>query len=236
MSTNSSSSAEHVLDNPVWWSLQGEHSSVALTAGAAARYPRDMTPFIAVEHPGVESSACTSIVSEEEEVFFLGVAPRFGSDWEVRQEYPVHQYVVERSPFESALGAHLAPLGPDDIPKLCELASRAYPYFFRSRTALLGPYYAVERHGEFVAMGGERMRVQNYREISAVCSLPGRIACGFGIRVFDRLLRSICEAGDKAFFHCVEGNDDVIEMVHRAGGRIRNTIPMWRVCYRPGRS
>ena len=38
----------HPLDNPAWHALTGTHAAVALGAGLARHYPRDMAPFSAI--------------------------------------------------------------------------------------------------------------------------------------------------------------------------------------------
>ena len=54
------------------------------------------------------------------------------------------------------------------------LTTLAFPSFFRSRTCEMGSYYGVRScTGELLAMGGERLQLDGYSEISALCSLIG---------------------------------------------------------------
>ena len=60
------------------------------------------------------------------------------------------------------------------------LTTLAFPSFFRSRTCEMGSYYGVRScTGELLAMGGERLQLDGYSEISALCTHPSFRGQGF---------------------------------------------------------
>lgn len=222
--------AGHILDNPVWSTLTTSHTGFALRQGEAARFPPDIAPFVAV---GAATPAALAdarrLVPVGEVVFFLGVAPAFDDSWRVHAKSEVHQLVspqqVDFTPFE-----HEAPgvLGAADREDMLKLAAEVYPYFFRTRTADLGTYMGVRRNGQLVAVGGERMRVPGFQEVSTVCVRPEHARSGFGGLITLALARRAAARGDRTFAHCVAGNAPVFGLGNKLGGTARAVLSMWR--------
>ncbi|WP_425273990.1 GNAT family N-acetyltransferase [Paraburkholderia lacunae] len=75
-------------------------------------------------------------------------------------------------------------LAPSDSPEMLDLAQRAKPGPFGKRTHEMGHYIGIRNGGRLIAMAGERMSIDGYVEISAVCvdeewrgrGLAGRLA------------------------------------------------------------
>jgi hypothetical protein len=66
----------------------------------------------------------------------------------------------------------IVPLSAANAPEMVALTDLAFPGFFRSRTCEMGSYHGVRANGVLVAMGGERLRLEGYPEISGVCTHP----------------------------------------------------------------
>ena len=221
--------AAHPLDNPVFATLATSHVAVARVSGGARRFPADIAPFVAVEHPSVPLADVRPLVEIDERVYFVGHAPRFDDDWEPCSHDEVHQF---RLRLDLAALAAAAPdplvveLGESDLPDMLALAAKVYPFFFRSRTATLGTYFGVRQAGQLVAMGGERMRIPGHQEISTVCTLPEHARAGYASRIIMALARHAALRGDQIFAHCVRGNDAIFALQHKLGEAPRAIIPM----------
>jgi len=61
--------------------------------------------------------------------------------------------------------------------EMVALTNLAFPGFFRKRTCEMGSYYGVRSDGELIAMGGERLVLDGYSEISGVCTSRQRSRC-----------------------------------------------------------
>ena len=55
---------------------------------------------------------------------------------------------------------------------MADLAAHTNPAPFLSRTVELGDYYGIRRDGQLIAMAGERLHLDGWTEISAVCTAP----------------------------------------------------------------
>lgn len=228
-------SPAHPLDNPVFATLATSHVAVARVSGGARRFPADIAPFVAVEHPSVSLADVRPLVEVEERVYFVGPVPRFDDDWKLCSHDEVHQF---RPRLDLSALATTEPdplvveLGESDLPDMLALAAKVYPFFFRSRTATLGTYFGVRQQGQLVAMGGERMRIPGHQEISTVCTLPELARSGYASRIIMTLVRHAALRGEQIFAHCVRGNDAIFALQQKLGEAARAIIPMTGVVRR----
>ena len=82
------------------------------------------------------------------------------------------------------------------------LTTLAFPSFFRSRTCEMGSYYGVRScTGELLAMGGERLQLDGYSEISALCTHPSFRGQGFAVRLIWHLVRNHRRDGLVSWLH-----------------------------------
>ncbi|NVB40113.1 GNAT family N-acetyltransferase [Pseudenhygromyxa sp. WMMC2535] len=225
------------LDNPVWWSLEGAHASVAERAGEVARYPSSYAPFIAVADADADASGARELVAVGETVFFLGEIPRLDpSHWQRVGDFEVMQFTGEGRSAAVSADAQMVELGAADRADMLGLAEAVYPFFFRAHTADLGRYLGYRCADELVAMGGERMRLTGFQEVSTLCIKPEHARSGIAFRLFHQLVASIWARGRGVFAHCVRGNDAVARFTERAlgelGGGLRATLPMAKVVRR----
>lgn len=222
------------LDNPVWWSLHHEHASVAERAGEVARYPVSYTPFIAVETSDADTEGARELVAVDEVVYFLGEIPRLDPKyWTTVQEFEVQQFAGTECDVPVRGHSNIRELTESDKPAMLALAREVYPFFFRADTASLGRYLGYWQDGALVAMGGERMRVPGYQELSTLCIRPQFARSGISFSLFHHLVVSTLRGGRGVFMHCVRGNDPVLRFAERAlkklGGTLRAELPMIKV-------
>ncbi|WP_374700494.1 GNAT family N-acetyltransferase [Achromobacter ruhlandii] len=92
-----------------------------------------------------------------------------------------------------------------------------------------GQYVGMRRRGRLVAMAGERMRLDGYVEISAVCVDASCRGQGLAGRLMDRLRRDIRLRGDTPFLHVRDNNAAAIALYQRLGFRTRQTFQLHRI-------
>ena len=66
----------------------------------------------------------------------------------------------------------VVPLTAVNAHEMLALTDVAFPGFFRSRTYRMGSYCGVRVDGELAAMGGERLWLEGYPELSGICTHP----------------------------------------------------------------
>ena len=96
----------------------------------------------------------------------------------------------------AAAGPHTAAptLTIADTAEMVALAELTKPGPFGKRTRELGHYVGIRESNRLVAMAGEKMHLQGYTEVSAVCTHPEFQGRGYAGRLMSILVREIVPA------------------------------------------
>jgi ribosomal protein S18 acetylase RimI-like enzyme len=219
--------AAHVLDNPVWHSLTTQHAGLALTAEGAARYPATIVPFAAVGEPsGRAADQLTSLVDDAESVFVVGVAPEPPPGWQLEPKKAVLQMVCSSRAAEVE-GPPVTEMTAAQVPDMAALTDLVFPGFFRARTLEMGRYFGIYRGSRLAAMAGERMRLDGYQELSAVCTHPDYTGRGYAQRLLGILCNSSFDRGFTPFLHVYADNTRAIGVYRRMSFVDRTVLPFW---------
>jgi predicted GNAT family acetyltransferase len=105
----------------------------------------------------------------------------------------------------------------------------AFPGFFRARTIQMGSYFGVRSGGRLVAMGGERLMLDGYSEISGICTHPEYRGNGFAANIIWQLARNHRRDGLVSWLHVGAANSYAIELYLRMGFKTARTFTLNRV-------
>lgn len=217
---------EALLDNPLYAALEGPHAHFAQVSGRARRYPQDVAPFLAL--PSAPSAQdwqdAGTLLTPGSFAAVLGATADLPEGWQPLQAFDLVQMVGEEvtgSAFPEAVT-----LGPADVPEMLELVSETEPGPFLPRTIELGEYLGVRRDGVLVAMAGERLRLEGWTEISAVCTAPGHRGQGLASRLVGALIAAIQLRSERVFLHVLATNTGAIRLYQELGFRIRETATL----------
>ena len=101
---------------------------------------------------------------------------------------------------------------------MVDLITLAYPGYFRAETCRMGRYFGVRNAaGQLVAMGGERLCLDPWHEISGVCTHPEYTRQGFGTAILRQLLALHRDAGLRSWLWVTETNRKAIDLYLRLG-------------------
>jgi ribosomal protein S18 acetylase RimI-like enzyme len=217
----------HVLDNPVWQSLTTQHAGLAITADGAARYPAAVVPIAGVAEPGARAAdQLTSLVEDAESVFIVGVAPDPPPGWQLEPKKPVLQMVCNARP-PAVPGPPVTDMGAEQVADMIALTDLVFPGFFRPRTLDMGAYLGIYDGPRLAAMAGERMRLDGYQELSAVCTHPDYTGRGYAQRLLAILCHSAFDRGFAPFLHVYADNSRAIGVYRLTGFVDRAVLPFW---------
>jgi predicted GNAT family acetyltransferase len=104
------------------------------------------------------------------------------------------------------------------------LANVTQPGPFGPRTIELGHYIGVRRQGALVAMAGERLRLDGFTEISAVCVEPAHRGHGFAAELVRSLASSIAARSEIPFLHVFSSNHAAIALYRKLGFTLRRRM------------
>jgi ribosomal protein S18 acetylase RimI-like enzyme len=221
---------ERLFLNPVWHALHTRHREFAVEAGEACRYPADVAPFATVGNSSASAMrelASLLIAGESlwifaEEYLAVPELKRFDTLKCLQMVLPDEVKPPERD-------LDLVPLSAEDAPAMVALTDVAFPGFFRSRTYAMGSYFGVRAEGKLIAMGGERLKLDGYPEVSGVCTHPDHRGKGYATSLIWEVVRKHRRDGDVSWLHVASANRKAIELYHRMGFVTSREVTLHRV-------
>lgn len=192
----------------------------------ARRFREDIAPFAAACDGAPEAVAALAALAHGDDDMSLlepdPPAPPAGIA--LKMSAPGVQMIARAFTAGAAAPHTLAPLSEADAPEMLELALLTRPGPFRAATHTLGRFLGVREGGRLIAMAGERLRMEGFVEISAVCTHPdhrGRgLAAALMRAVGDRILRE----GDTPFLHAYASNTGAIALYRKLGFERRANV------------
>ncbi|MEA3020084.1 MAG: hypothetical protein QOI47_1608 [Actinomycetota bacterium] len=210
--------ADH-LDNVVWSSIVGPRSALAETHGSAGRFHPDVAPFAAVRDPtSARAWADLAVLVEpgRQATLFLPAAFEVPGGWTELRRLPCFQLVADGVDVAAAEDGFLA-LGAADVPDMLELVAATRPGPFVARTVDFGGYLGVRVDDRLVAMAGERLRVDGFTELSAVCTVPELRGTGLATRLMLAVIARIRARDEEAFLHVLTDNASAVRLYRAMG-------------------
>src|SRR5262245_29652392 len=216
------------LDNPVWHSLVGPRRELGERRGRAARFDPSVSVFAALpDDPDPAAWAdLADLVGPDGAAVILRHPIDVPPGWEVPFRLDGVQMVAGPA-FELAHdgeGFTPEPLTEADADDAMALIAAAPPGPFLPGTLRCGGYWGVRIERRLVAMAGQRMRVDGYTELSAVCTHPDVRGRGLAALLTRRVVAEIRAAGDEAILHAAASNTTAVRLYERLGFVIRTTF------------
>ena len=219
--------ADGVLDNAVWHALTSGHAAVAEGAGRARRYPVEVSVFGAVDGLGADDwAALADLVGPGgTTVLFRRHVGPVPAGWHTGGHGRGNQFVASTLADLDGSGAPpIVALGPDHAERMLALATLTRPGPFALRTSELGHFFGVLEGGELVAMAGERLLLDGYTEVSAVCTHPSARGRGLAAHLTHHVATENQARGSTPFLHVAEGNDGARRVYERLGFTLRTPV------------
>lgn len=215
----------HLLDRPVWNTLNTGWSSLALGDARALRLHPDYGPFGAAADfstPNLDALAELVPVGDEVWTAETGDCP-MPANLKILRTAELHQMVAEQlTPLST--DADIVPLGESDAGEMRTLALLTEPGPFFPRTNRLGDFFGVKQQGRLVAMAGERMKLGGFAEVSGVCTHPEHRGHGHAGALMSIVAQKIIARGEMPFLHSYSSNAGAIALYERLGFRLRKQI------------
>jgi GNAT superfamily N-acetyltransferase len=222
----------HPLDNPAWTALTSHQAPIALAEGMARRFPPEMCVFGALALPLPPAWESMARMAAQAPVGLLSTAPlQLPPGWRVTRHVELFQMVCEQMPREDApAGSRGDPpkvieLKESDLSEMSVLYEATRPgRKICPRIQKLGTFLGIRSEGQLVAMGGLRMHLPGYREITTVATLPGFEGRGHATALMANLVTRIRSRNECPFLTVRTDNARAIEIYHRLGFRERTRL------------
>ncbi len=207
-----------VLHNVVWNSLAGAHRHLSAGTGGARRYVGGFSTIVGfadLERPDLRGLAPHC---EPGAHFYCdGWSGPATDGWQVDEEATMYKMVWTAVMPAVDAAPDAVPLGTAHAPQIMALMAAAQPGPFGPRNLELGDYFGWFDGDKLVAMAGERMQANPYREISAVCTHPDYQGRGLARRLMTKLARRQLLRGETPFLHVMRSNTGAHGLYQRMG-------------------
>jgi predicted GNAT family acetyltransferase len=211
--------AERALDNPVFASLTTRHATIAEGGDLARRYPADVSPLCALAAPTQAcADAMVAMTHVGDEIAVFGPQmPAAPPGFEVFRQMDIVQMIRRRHAPLPKPAIAFEVLGDGDVDAMLALVELTRPGPFCRRTIELGRFVGVREAGRLVAMAGERMWIDDLREVSGVCTHPDAQGRGIARALMSEVIGRILDAGQVPFLHVEAAKAPVIAFYRSLG-------------------
>ncbi len=221
----------HPLDCPAWSALTSRQQHLAEGGALARRFREDIGPFAATFDGSPDAiAALAALAHVDDDMSLLEVAPPAPpAGIELRVNRAGVQMVWTAMAASGGGSFPIDALGDADAPDMLALATLTRPGPFRTATHTLGRFVGIRDGGALVAMAGERMQMDGFVEISAVCTHPDYRGRGYGAALMRVVGERIISEGDTPFLHAYANNTGAIALYRKLGfeHRVDVTHAVW---------
>lgn len=219
---------DHKLDNPVWYALSENHSAFALDYDGTKFYNPDYCPFGSFI---LSESTLTAIKQYElltDSFFVVGEKPEIDDSLTIIKELICLQMVIQDK-IQLPIGTEILKLTENHNDELLQLVNLVQPGYFKTQTPLLGNYYGIFKEAQLIAVAGERMKMNDFTEVSAIITHPDHTGKGYAKQLISHVVNSILDESKTPFLHVVENNIGAISLYEKLGFVTRRKISFWNV-------
>ncbi|MBC7949172.1 MAG: GNAT family N-acetyltransferase [Chitinophagaceae bacterium] len=216
------------LDNPVWHCLLETNQTIAIVYEGARFYHPDYCPFGAFKTNNAIPKEIDEYASLTENFYIVGEKPRYSDKIILKNELVCLQMIADcQSDIEPK--NEILRLNSEYDEELFNLVNLVQPGFFRRKTVLMGEYYGIFVDGELVAVTGERMKMIDHTEVSAVVTHPNFTGRGFAKQLTAHTMNKIMNENKNAYLHVNEKNVAAIKLYESLGFKTRRKMSFWNL-------
>lgn len=220
---------EKKLDNPVWHSLNEEHNKLSTKYGHIRFYRPEYCPFGGFIDQDMTTKGISQYSLLTDDFYVVGNRPVFSNRVKLKKELVCNQMLLNE-PFDIAISEIITDLKTiNQKTDLFNLVNLVQPGYFKSKTSDLGNYYGIYKDHELVAVTGERMKMNEYTEVSAVVTHPEHTGKGYAKQLIKHTTGKIFKENKTPYLHVAESNIAAIRLYEKLGFSTRRKMSFWNL-------
>lgn len=216
-----------LLKRVVWSALATRQDAFSHGNARARRFDPGVSPFASAKDNSDESLSALEqlILPGDDPVFLLQADEIRLPGGLVAEKTALGVLMIEKTAAAAPAGSvEIRPLTRADVPEMVALAELTKPGPFTNRTPELGTFFGVRFDGRLAAMGGTRLNLTGYREISGLCTHPDFQGRGLASALALHVAAKIRADGDTPFLHAYADNHGAIALYRKLGFEIWNEV------------
>jgi GNAT superfamily N-acetyltransferase len=220
-----------LADNPFWGALQTSQQNFSIGTPKIKKFPNDILPFIGLaDQNTLLLDQIHPFMIPHEEVYVKDSFGPIPAGWEIINHLSCIQMLCHRLP-EISLNKKVAvvKLKEGDFDELFQLVNLVQPGFIMKRTHLLGDYFGIRIGGKLVATAGERLKMEGFIELSAVCTLPDYTGNGYAQLLIQQVCEGIFRKGAVPILHVLDSNTRAIKLYEWFNFKKRMDFPLLKL-------
>lgn len=208
-----------LLNNPVYNALLSGDRHLSFGNEQVKYFDEQVSPFAGFEQKYADGfSDLYELLSSGRKILYATPSKiKETAGWQLQHEIKGLQFVYEAGKPMQTEFREVIQLSEIHINEMVQLAKLTKPGPFGSRTIDFGYYFGIFEKEQLVAMTGQRLHVQNYTEISAVCTHPDHTGKGYAYNLLQHQLQLILQQDQQPFLHVREDNQRAIALYQRLG-------------------
>jgi len=220
---------DHKLDNPVWHSLNESHRGYAIDYEGFKFYNPEYCPFGGFIDFRLSTENIDAYASLIKKFFVVGDKPIFSNKISLHNDLVCNQMVLQR-PIELDASEQIVELvSKKHQADLSVLINLVQPGYFKEKTPALGNYFGIYKAGQLIAVTGQRMKMHQYTEVSAVVTHPEHIRKGYAKQLIGHTTNQIFAENSIPYLHVTSSNVGAIKLYEKLGFITRRKISFWNL-------
>jgi GNAT superfamily N-acetyltransferase len=217
---------ENKLDNPVWNSLSEMHQNFSVNYEGIKYYNPKYCPFGGFETPQNISSHIDLYSTLVDDFFIVGNKPPVSNHIEIKKELVCLQMIIEDKVNIEVTEDIIATTNENDLFQLINLVQ---PGYFKEKTNLLGDYFGIYKNEQLIAVTGERMKMNDFTEVSAIVTHPSYVGQGYAKQLISHAVNNIFHQNKIPYLHVLENNIGAIKLYEKLGFKTRRKMSFWNI-------
>ncbi|MDA6069672.1 GNAT family N-acetyltransferase [Flavobacterium sp. AC] len=219
---------ENKLDNPVWYSLSESHATFAIDYNSTKFYSPDHCPFGGFVNPESTLEAANQYSALAESFFIVGEKPKISDSLKIAKELVCLQMIIYNK-IELPITTEIVKITEEYNDELVQLVNLVQPGYFKNKTAELGNYYGIFKDNQLIAITGERMKMNDFTEVSAIITYPDHTGKGYAKQLIAHVVNRIFNENKTPYLHVVESNIGAIALYKKLGFVTRRKMSFWNI-------
>lgn len=214
------------LDNPVWEALSNKQSHFNIGNELVKFFPGNVAPFIGLKDWNEKDLQALIHFLPSDRSFSVMITKevKLPTCFEILFTTLLFQmYCPVLNSFINPC-ISIRSLQSSDVAQMLALTEMTKPGPFYEKTIDFGNYAGIFNDHELVAMAGERLKVNGYTEVSAICTKTAWLGKGYASCLLSKVAEAIIQEGNIPFLHVRTDNIRAIEVYKKLGFQIRTEV------------